>query len=283
MKRLATAALAALLALVPASGLADGMAARVDINFNDYSPARVDVLAGDPVDWSNVSSRNHTVTEDNGAYDSGVMYPGDAYEHVFSSAGTFTYHCRLHPYIRGEVDVYDLLLQTPASPAQANQPYPLHGRAALPAGSAVSIQFDDGSGSGWHDVAEATVGDDGSFVGEVAPATSGNYRAVAGDQTSPAVQLLVLDRSISARVVHGRVIATVTPPSPGATVVLQLHLRERFGWWPVAQHRVDKSSRTAFTPHIGRRVAARVVLTLPDGATSLATSPTLRVGPARRR
>lgn len=49
-----------------------------------------------------------------------------------------------------------------------------------------------------------------------------------------------------------------------ATVVLQLYLKERFGWWPVATHRLDKRSRTTFRP-AQRGVRARVVLTLPNG------------------
>ena len=50
-----------------------------------------------------------------------------------------------------------------------------------------------------------------------------------------------------------------------------------FGWWPVAQKTLGKKSRASFTLRGSRRVAARVLLTLPDGATPLATSKTLRV------
>lgn len=281
MRRL-VAAVAATLLLLPASGLGDGRVAKVAIDFDDYAPARVDVLAGDTVSWSNVSQRNHTVTDDAGAYASGIVYPGDGYRHVFTRAGSFAFHCTLHPSMRGEVDVHDLLMDAPAAPAQGGRPYPLSGRAALPADTAVSIEFDDGSGSGWQGVADTTVGPDGGFGVQLTPTSSGSYRAVAGGEASPPVQLLVLDRTVTARVVHGKVIAAVSPSSPGATLVLKLHLRERFGWWPVATRRADKRSRVTFTPHLKRRVSARVVLTLPGGATPLATSPTLRVGPAPR-
>jgi hypothetical protein len=79
------------------------------------------------------------------------------------------------------------------------------------------------------------------------------------------------------------VAVTVSPADPGATVVLQLHLKERFGWWPVASVRLGKSSTARLVLHTHRRVAARARLTLPDGATPLATSPTVRVGPAAQR
>jgi hypothetical protein len=66
--------------------------------------------------------------------------------------------------------------------------------------------------------------------------------------------------------------ATVTPAAPGSTVVLQLRLRERFGWWPTRTLRLDSKSHARFVIHRRSSAPARVVLTLPDGATVLATS-----------
>jgi hypothetical protein len=60
-------------------------------------------------------------------------------------------------------------------------------------------------------------------------------------------------------------------------VVLQLRLPERFGWWPVARRRLDARSRATWVLHPRRSVPARVVLTLADGATVLATSRTSRL------
>ena len=50
-----------------------------------------------------------------------------------------------------------------------------------------------------------------------------------------------------------------SPASPGANVVLQLKLRERFGWWPVARARLDKRSRAALTVRRYGGGPARVV------------------------
>ena len=60
-------------------------------------------------------------------------------------------------------------------------------------------------------------------------------------------------------------------------MVLQLRLRERFGWWPVRRGARLHGGHATFssTP---RRVRARVVLTLADGATPLAVSAPLRLG-----
>jgi plastocyanin len=247
----------------------------VSILFGSVTPVKVDVVAGETVHWSNDSVRAHTVTADDGAYDSGNLGPNEHFDRMFDTAGTYTYHCRLHPYIRGEIDVHTLLLERPSQPAAPGRPYPVTGRAAVAPGTPVAIEFDDGSGA-WRKVAETSVGSDGAFAAQVSPSTSGSYRAVAGSDTSPAVDLLVLNRVVSgrARAVRGgsRISVGVSPASPGATVVLQLYLKDHFGWWPVAKHRLGKDSRTVFSLRHRRAVSARVVITLPDGATVIGTS-----------
>jgi hypothetical protein len=181
--------------------------------------------------------------------------------------------------------VHTLLLAAPREAGAPRRPYVLAGRAALPAGSEVTIEGDDGSGA-FHPVARAAVADDGGFHASVVPATTGSYRAVGGDQASPPVRLLVLDRHVTATSSRrgGRTLVRVRvdPPSPHATVVLQLHLRERFGWWPARRARLDHHSRATFSLRLHRRVRARAVLTLADGATPLARSAALRIG-ARSR
>ncbi|MEA2245935.1 MAG: hypothetical protein QOH46_464 [Solirubrobacteraceae bacterium] len=254
--------------------------APVGISFDTFGPGQINVLAGDTVTWTNKSVRQHTVTAVDESWSSDRLFADDAFAHRFDVAGPVPYFCRLHPFMRGEVDVHRVLLTPPVAPASPGRPFPLAGRAALPAGGSVSLEADDGTG--FRPVANATVSADGTFTAAVTPRTIATYRAVAGTEASPTVQLLVLDRRVAARAqTRGRnvvVSARVTPASPGTTVVLQLRLHERFGWWPVARARLNGASTARFAVRLGRRVPARVVLTLPDGATSLATSRTLRVG-----
>jgi plastocyanin len=257
------------------SDAAMGGGPMVGIGYDAFSPPATEALTGDTVMWSNDSSRPHTVTANDGSFDSGRIPATSTFEQRFATAGAFAYHCTLHPFMTGEVDVYDLLLDQPAAPAGANRAYPLRGRAALAAGTPVTIEAD--TGGGFAAVASTTVADDGSFAASVVPATTGSFRAVAGDSASPPVQLVVLDHSvaISLRRLKGhrvRVDATVTPAAPGSTVVLQLRLRERFGWWPTRTLRLDSKSHARFVIHRRSSAPARVVLTLPDGATVLATS-----------
>lgn len=286
MRALAISAALAALA-VPAGAVAMDMGgdaapgAHVSVLFGSVTPTRVDVLVGESVHWSNDSVRNHTITADDGSYDSGNLSPNSDFMRTFTASGTYRYYCRLHPYIRGEVDVERLLVERPTQPASAARAYPLSGRAALPSGSAVEIQADAGNGSGWRRVADATTGADGHFTALVEHPVSGSYRAVAGGETSPAVALVVLDRTVTAASRGNHVRVRVAPAAPGATVVLQLYLKERFGWWPVAKRKLDKGSRATFKLGRHRRVSARVLLTLPDGATELARSKRLILRSAR--
>jgi plastocyanin len=257
--------------------------ARASIGFADVQPARLDVLTGDTVTWTNDSVRAHTVTADDGSFDSGRLISSATFNRTFDASGAIGYHCMLHPSIRGVVGVHRLLLAAPAQAAASNRDFPLSGRAALPAGAPVTLEAD--RGAGFAPVATTTVASDGTFVTHVLPGATAAYRAVADGQESPPVTLLVLDRRITFEPRRGRhrviVRTRVTPAAAGAPVVLQLYLRDRFGWWPVQRGRLDKDSTARLSLRVGRRVAARVLLTLPDGATPLAVSRTVRLGPTR--
>jgi len=256
-----------LLAALAGPGGQDGAHAAVThevaAGFNTFTPPRVRALTGDRVVWANDSARAHTVTGD--GFDSGRLGPGARFERRFDAAGTFPYHCSLHVGMTGEVEVAPLLLETPAAAAAPGRPYPLRGRAALPAGSDVTVVGDAGP------LARATVDGEGRWAATIVPRTSTTLRAVAGDRQSAPATLAVLDRAVRTRRAGRALAVTVTPAAPGQTVVLQLRLPLRFGWWPVQRARLDARSTARFRlPR--RRVPSRVVLTLRDGATVLAAS-----------
>jgi hypothetical protein len=143
--------------------------------------------------------------------------------------------------LAGELAMGTSFQTPPRDPAAPGRPYVLAGRAALPPGTTVSIEADGTP------AATTVVATDGTFRATVTPRTTTSYRAVDSDQTSPPVQVLVLDRDVVVNTGRiGRRVAIdarVQPASPGATVVLQLRLRERFGWWPVQCLRLDRDSR----------------------------------------
>jgi plastocyanin len=47
----------------------------------------------------------HNITADDGSFTSGPLAPGTSFDATFSLAGTFTYHCSIHPTMKGTVTV----------------------------------------------------------------------------------------------------------------------------------------------------------------------------------
>lgn len=48
----------------------------------------------------------HTITSDTqGLFDSGALAPGAVFEHTFTAAGTYHYHCSIHPTMTGIIVV----------------------------------------------------------------------------------------------------------------------------------------------------------------------------------
>ena len=286
MRPAAIAAVAVVALLAPAASagmdVGVGRGARVTVESGSYAPARIAVVTGDTVTWS-VVSRFHTVSADDGSWSSPRLFIGDSYSHQFNGPGVVTYYCMIHAFMHGEVDVSDVLLDPAIAQAAPKRPYPLTGRAALADGTTLSIEAD--TGDGFARAGTAVVGADGTFTTTVYPATTTTYRAVSGMTASPPIVLRVLDRTVViSDLRRGRrdyLSVRVTPSSPGSTVVVQLHLRERFGWWPQEQARLNTASRARFVLRLGHAVSARVALTLPDGATQLALSRSLRIGPGR--
>lgn len=70
-----------------------------------YSQATVTLKMGQTVVFKNVSDAAHTVTADNGAFDSGNIAQGASWSLTATAAGTFTYHCIYHPLMRGMIVV----------------------------------------------------------------------------------------------------------------------------------------------------------------------------------
>jgi plastocyanin len=70
-----------------------------------FRPARLEVAAGTTVVWTNGGQVVHTVTAEDGSFDSGPIEAGKRGGITFSRPGTFSFHCTPHPFMRGEVVV----------------------------------------------------------------------------------------------------------------------------------------------------------------------------------
>ncbi|MGI0051936.1 MAG: cupredoxin domain-containing protein [Nitrososphaeraceae archaeon] len=70
-----------------------------------FDPPQINVPTGSIVSWTNSDSIQHTVTSDEGLFDAGPISPGNTFENTFDSAGEFSYHCAIHPFMTGVVIV----------------------------------------------------------------------------------------------------------------------------------------------------------------------------------
>ena len=84
-------------ALAPSTG--------VEIKDFSFSPASLTVKVGDTVTWTNQDSAGHSATADDGSFDTGVLSQGESNTVTFSEAGSFPYHCTVHPNMKGTVVV----------------------------------------------------------------------------------------------------------------------------------------------------------------------------------
>ncbi|MDA0739141.1 MAG: cupredoxin domain-containing protein [Nitrospirae bacterium] len=76
-----------------------------------YSPASVNLQAGQSIQWQNQSSQSHTITHDRCgerygcAFHSGHLHPGEDFTVRDLATGTYPYHCNIHPFMRGVIVV----------------------------------------------------------------------------------------------------------------------------------------------------------------------------------
>jgi plastocyanin len=77
----------------------------VSIKNMAFSPGSLTVATGTTVTWTNNDGITHTVTADDGSFNSGNLTPGMSFTHTFNAAGTVSYHCNIHPMMTGSVAV----------------------------------------------------------------------------------------------------------------------------------------------------------------------------------
>ena len=95
----------------PAAAQADsgaapaGPVARAGMRNLAFVPGTITIQAGTTVEWTNNDPLSHSVTSDNGSFDSGLIGSGNKWRHTFTTPGTYTYHCTPHPFMKGTVVV----------------------------------------------------------------------------------------------------------------------------------------------------------------------------------
>jgi plastocyanin len=80
-------------------------AADTGVTIKDFSfgPSSISISVGDTVTWTNQGPSEHTATGD--GFDTGLLSKGQSGSHTFNEAGSFSYVCTPHPFMKGTVTV----------------------------------------------------------------------------------------------------------------------------------------------------------------------------------
>src|SRR5437667_1918954 len=90
------AALAVCLLIPASSAFAQSADATVDMQGLSFVPTEIHVAPGATVLFTNSSPLGHTVTADDGAFDSGTVDPGGSFMQLFDAPGVYQYFCQPH-------------------------------------------------------------------------------------------------------------------------------------------------------------------------------------------
>lgn len=70
-----------------------------------FVPDSVMIEPGTTVTWTNMDIAVHSVTSDDGLFDSGSLVQGHSFAYTFTEPGRYAYFSTPHPYMTGEVIV----------------------------------------------------------------------------------------------------------------------------------------------------------------------------------
>jgi plastocyanin len=106
----------------------------VEIKSFSFQPNSITVPVGATVSWVNRDSVDHTVTSEEGTFNSGNIMSGGEFKFTFSRPGTYNYRCSIHPSMTGVVTVTTLDKQSNGQSAVAEpnttQPAPTNATKA---------------------------------------------------------------------------------------------------------------------------------------------------------
>lgn len=70
-----------------------------------FNPPVIKIKKGDSVVWTNRDGAAHTATLDDNSQSTPLIVAGQSAILKFDQAGTFNYHCRPHPWMKGQIVV----------------------------------------------------------------------------------------------------------------------------------------------------------------------------------
>jgi plastocyanin len=112
--------LISLISLSVCVGQSQPTAKTIEIKDFSFQPSSITVPVGTIVTWVNSDPSSHTVTSDDGKFNSGNIITGGQFKFTFSQPGTYKYHCNIHPSMTGVVTVTSA--QPVVTPPAATKP-----------------------------------------------------------------------------------------------------------------------------------------------------------------
>ena len=79
--------------------------AKVSIANFAFDPVTLTIKTGTTVTWTNNDTVAHNVQSDDGSWGSTSLAKGATFTHTFTQAGTFPYHCGVHPKMKATIIV----------------------------------------------------------------------------------------------------------------------------------------------------------------------------------
>ncbi len=248
-----------------------------------FDPPRLSILLGDTVTWKNEDLQFHTATAEDNSFDSDFLGPGQSFSHTFTTLGSYRYVCAIHSFMRGEIDVFAIALVSSEQTLKPGGQATLTGRA--PDG-VTEVTIEEASVGGSFGTAGTVATEpDGTFSFDVFPTLPTNYRAVAGELTSPSVLVSVAARAelrFAGSTERGTWLLALTRPAQSrAPVRLERYARELFTWVPYKRGRLDAEGSARFLVSPRRVIQVRLVVLRGVKGYGPATSPPVRVWPVR--
>jgi len=184
------------------------------VNFA-FSPSSVNINVSDSVKWTWAGSP-HSTTSDTGLWESGVQGTGATFTHTFISAGSFPFHCSVHPFMTGTITV-----QSVDAPPTVTIFKPTNGSVfAAPATLALTATASEANGS----VTNVEFFQGGTSLAKImkAPYSVSVNNLAAGDYALSAVATdnsgVRATNSITIRVVTPVAVALSSPNRVSATL-----------------------------------------------------------------
>lgn len=102
-----SAAVSSQAATLPASSKAVNPVKTVSVSIRNFAftPSSLRIAKGTKVVWTNNDAVPHRIASNGEFHDSNTLNQGESYSFTFKDAGTFPYHCAIHPSMQATIEV----------------------------------------------------------------------------------------------------------------------------------------------------------------------------------